>query len=187
MSYKMSRLRSKLRSFAQDTDAAIAIEAIIVLPFMIWAYVGMFIFFDAFRAEATNIKAAYTISDALSRETNPIDTAYMEGLEDVFSFLVHGNDTTSLRLTEVMWSDTSNRYEVIWSHATDSRQTWNTASVQEIKDHFPTLTNGERLIVVETSMMYSPAFNVGLDEFEFQNLVVTSPRFAPQLCWGTTC
>ena len=42
------------------------------------------------------------------------------------------------------------------------------------------------MIVVETWMAYEPIFNVGIEPRYYENVVVTSPRFAPQLKWKSS-
>lgn len=87
--------------------------------------------FDGYRQSAQNLKAAYAISDILSRETQTINDSYMG----------------------------------------------------DLAERLPVMPDGERVILVETSNEWVPAFNVGFETTLLDNFNFTSPRFAPQLCW----
>ena len=63
-------------------------------------------------------------------------------------------------------------------HATSSNVLW---VVRE------GLAEGERVIIVETSTEYTPPFSqnlTGIGGRTFVDIVMTRPRFAPQLCWS---
>ena len=55
----------------------------------------------------------------------------------------------------------------------------------------PWIASGERVIIVETAIEYEPPFSqnlTGIGERNFIDIVMTRPRFAPQLCWdGVDC
>ncbi|NHX27110.1 hypothetical protein HA397_24355 [Escherichia coli] len=54
--------------------------------------------------------------------------------------------------------------------------------------YVPIMTLGDRAVIVETWSSYSPPFNVGLNDEDFQNIVVTRPRFVPTICYtGVNC
>jgi len=44
-------LRARLRAWLRDERGTISIEAIFMLPMLCWCYVGMLLFFDAFRQQ----------------------------------------------------------------------------------------------------------------------------------------
>ena len=181
-------IASRITSFLEDTRASISLEAVLVFPVLVWAYVGSFVFFDAFRAQNTNMKAAYTVADMLSRETDAIDMEYLDGLNRMYDFLVHTpRNPTWIRVTVVTWDADEDEYVVKWSHATKGHDTWTTATLTTITDTIPMLSDGETGILVEATTTYIPAFNVGFAEMDFKNVNFTSPRFAPQLCWEDSC
>ena len=53
----------------------------------------------------------------------------------------------------------------------------------DLAERLPVMPDGERVILVETSNEWVPAFNVGFETTLLDNFNFTSPRFAPQLCW----
>ena len=70
-------LRSVLRcDFARREDGTIALEAMVMTPILFWTFLALFSIFDTFRTYSANQKAAFTVSDAISRETVPLDDDY---------------------------------------------------------------------------------------------------------------
>jgi len=51
----ISRLRRFLR---QDESGTLMAEAVLVLPFMLWSYLALFVYWDSYRAVNTVQKAA---------------------------------------------------------------------------------------------------------------------------------
>ena len=179
------RLRSDAVTFLRSDQAgSVSFETVLILPLLLWFYVGSFVFFDAFRVYNRNVKAAYTVSDMLSRQTNAINNAYLEGLTDVFDYMASQRHTSWLRVAQIRWQGSRNRYRVDWSRGTNgkNRTRIRNNNLHEIVDRLPPLVNGERVLVVQSFTEYTPAFNVGLSStITLSNFVVTSPRFAPML------
>lgn len=182
----LNRLMQKLRRFARDTRGQASIELVIFTPLLLACMTAGYVYFDAYRQKTVNTNAAYTISDALSRETDVINGDYMDGLHELLEFLTHSNDQVGIRVTMVRWNKNKNAYRRDWSKTRGplyplKNRDLNTTLVENL----PTMLHNERVIVVETSTTYSPIFNVpGLDEQELYNFAFTRPRFAPQLVWS---
>jgi hypothetical protein len=172
-----------MRRFISDGSGSVAVEAVLVLPFLFWAFLATFVYFDAFRQSAVNQKAAYTIGDMLSRETAAVNDTYVNSLQSLFEFLTKRNSEPSLRVSVAMWDEEDNRYRLDWSEGRGNRGALTEDEVNAMRDRLPNLPDNERIILVETWSTYKPAFNVGLKQDELYNLVFTSPRFAPQLVW----
>lgn len=181
----MHAIRNMMKAFFADNDAgSVSVEAILVMPILLWAYVSAFVFFDGFRTYNQNVKAAYTIGDMLSRETDEIDDTYLENLSDVFDYLTFERNASYLRFTQLHWSDDDEAYSVDWSYATNGNNDERlvTSDLLDIAHRIPPLVHGERIILVESFTNYVPAVDVGLSpSIEFRNFVPTSPRFAPML------
>lgn len=182
----LKALRTKLRRFARDTSGQASIELAIFTPLLLSLLAAGYVYFDAYRQKAVNINAAYTISDALSRETEHINPSYMDGLHEMLEFLTHSNDQVGLRVTTVRWDDNNDEYRIDWSQTRGPLYPLKDRDINDaLSDHLPTLLHNERVIVVETSTTYEPIFAVpGLDETELYNFAFTRPRFAPQLVWA---
>ena len=193
----LHRLRLISRRFQRDTDGSMPTEGVIAFAFLAWWYVASYQFFDAFRQKNVNLKAAYTISDLLSRETGydpsvtgsvPIDQAYVDGLNKVFDYLTYSNRPTWIRVTSIKYDDVDKKYKVHWS-ATSSNVTYpahNNTSINNEAWRLPVMPAGDTVILVETSMAYDPIFTFVLPSSWVSNFIVTRPRFASCVPWGTT-
>ncbi len=175
-----------LRRFAGDTRGNIALESAIWLPFVLFLLAATFSLHDAFRYKSMNIKAAYTISDAISRETDPIDDAYLDGMVELLDFLTRPGGNSSLRVTLVRYDGGDNTYETEWSRTRGSLETLETVDLAQMHDKLPAMLNNERVIVVETETYYVPPFALpGLNDAGlFYNYGFTRPRFAPKIVWS---
>ena len=183
--------------FRDDDEASLSVEAVLVLPFLLWAFLAVFTFFDVYRAKNLSLKGNYAISDLLSRETNTLDMAYLNGAENLYQYLTQSGESSWLRVTVVTCTEdcaveADRTLEVDWSRATDELDVYdNTDVMGGLKSIIPLMAEGERLIMVQTSMQYRPPFSealTGIGARTFTDTVMTRPRFAPQLCFeGVGC
>lgn len=192
----LRHLASALGRFGRDESASITVEAVLILPPLLWAFLVTFSWFDVYRVKSQSLKANYAISDLMSRETRTLDMAYLNGVEQVFEFLTRADTDAWVRVTVVRCTDDcgdpDRTLKRDWSKATDSVPTLSDADVMEqLEAIVPVIPSGERVIVVETSMQYTPPFSeklTGIAPRTLRDVVMTRPRFAPQLCWqGENC
>lgn len=174
---------ARLRLFAGDARGSLSVETAMIYPLLIFAYIATFVFFDAFRSQNVNLKAAYTISDMLSRQTEEVDMDYLNGLNKVFDYLTVSNTETWIRVSVINWSDDENKYRLEWSQATSGKASLVQADITDMADQIPVMADGDTLILMQTAMAYEPIFDVGLAARWYENLVLTRPRFAPRLNW----
>ena len=176
-------LRARLAAFAGESRGSVTVEAVIMLPMLVWAYCALFTFFDAYRQTSISEKAAYTISDMLSRETNPIDDALLDGGYDMLSFLTRSNSERRMRVTVVRYDGDNDEYDVRWSQVRGSVTAYAEGPSADFVDRLPVMVNEEQIILVETWMDYSAPFDVGLGDQTVQTFIFTRPRFGQQICW----
>lgn len=182
----LRRLVTRLRWFGRSEDGSISVEAMLILPILVWAYMGTFVFFDAFRAQATNIKAGYAIADTISRETGYITPAFLDSLYNLQEFLVSTDEQVQMRVSVFSYRASDDSYRVRWSRTRGGGANMTDAVLAQLRPNLPVMPNGEVAIMVETRVGYVPAFSVGLSDFTFEDLVVTRPRFAGQVCMNTS-
>lgn len=178
----MKSLRRQIRRFARDTRGQLSIEAALMFPLLVWVYIATFTFFETYRADSTNVKAAYAVSDMLSRQTDPVGQVQIDGMRDVFRYMTLAKQTPWIRVSVVGFDGNTDQFVLKWSNASTGHQP---ALLEDLVPHIPAMTPGDSVIVVETYMPYTPEFKVGLSSFTFRNIVVTRPRFAPQLLWAS--
>ena len=175
-----------LRRFWAEDRAAVAFEAVIILPVLAWAFIGSFVFFDAFRTYNSSIKATYAIADVLSRQVNTVFAYDIEGMHTIFDHLVRSDTGTRMRVTQIMYHGATDTYRVDWSYATAGEARLFTANLVDIEELLPVMANAERIVLVETFIPYSPAFDIGLDVLTFANFTFTRPRYAGQVPFDAT-
>lgn len=179
-----SRFVTWLRSFRDDTRGVAALEFILVMPFLFWAFMAIYVYFDGYRQSTVNLKAAYTISDLISRETEGITSEYIDSMYDLHQLLTRAESPTTLRITVVRWNNKKQIYRRDWSQARGGIEPLKNSDMEEIEHLLPTMPHNERVILVETSNTFVPVFGgVGMGNVELENFVFTRPRFAPQVCW----
>lgn len=187
----MRKFTSKLRRFWRSESGAVVAEAVIVLPMLIWAYMALFVYWDAFRSVNTSQKAAYVISDTISREKQTLPANYVTGMRDLMRFLMKSDQGVRIRVSVITWSQINNRFEVDWSRSPDNAfPQLTTASINQvaIAGRIPAMADGARATLVETEVDYHAAFDVGIADKTLKQFVVTRVRFPPKLCiTGAVC
>ncbi|WP_323763270.1 hypothetical protein [Marinovum sp.] len=176
---------SQLRQFRTETRGSVNVEAIIFMPLLILTMAVTMIFYDAFRRDSLGEKAAYTLGDMLSRETDYITPDYVDSAISLFGFLSESEDElTGIRVSVVSFDGATQSYNVEWSEVRGGHATPMTeAEVATQHDQLPNMVSGEQLIVVETFIDYEWPLNLGFDDGVLTARVFTRPRFAPQLVW----
>lgn len=104
--------------FSQNSKGAVSVELVIILPMLIWALAATAVFFDGFRTRYHAQMAAQTVADIMSRETNLFTAAYVEGMNDVFDFLVDRSIPTRIRVSSIIWDSVNERNMLQWSYGT---------------------------------------------------------------------
>ena len=179
----IKRLRFFLKEFAEEARGSVLVEAAIILPVLFWAYVAMIVFFDAYKSRSMSEKAAFTISDMLSREVSAIDLNYLTSAHNLFDILAKSQSATGLRVTVVSYSGTTMTYTMQWSQTRGLLTAYSQADLDGIVARLPKMADGETLVLVETKSIYNPPLNVGLGDLNIETFIFTRPRFAPQLVW----
>lgn len=173
-----------LRRFRDDRRGSVAIEAVVMLPILFWALVATFTFFDAYRQVGQSIKANYTISDMLSRETAYINPDYMNTAQQLYNLMTRTTTATRLRITVVRYDGPSETFKRDWSKTRGSVSPLTSAQVADLESRLPSIPHNDRLIVVETWKDYKPPFRIGIEPQELYHFSFTRPRFAPILPWS---
>ena len=178
-------LLTKLKSFRDDTKGSVTVEFALMMPLLFWAYVGTYVFFDGYRQSAINLKAAYTVGDMISRETQAINNDYMDSMFELTKLLIRTNSDMSLRVTVLRWDEEDNQYYLDWSSARGGAVAMTESQLVGVALKLPVMPDEERVILVETWNTWTPAFRVGLEQTSLDNFVFTRPRFAPQVVWAS--
>lgn len=181
----MTLLIKKLRAFRDEEQGSLAVETVLIIPILFWAYLSMFAIFDAYRQHAINQKAAYTIGDIISRETTPLDEEYLQGTRELLAYLtLNSTKDVAIRVSSVKFDGDTQAYQRDWSHNLGWEAALTDGQVQQLDTHLPVMPDNDRVVVVETFVKYDPPFDTGLQEREIRNFVFTRPRYAPRVLWN---
>lgn len=173
-------MKRLFKHYLRDTSAAVSFETVIIFPILLWAWVGTFAFFDAYRVYNTSIKATFTVADLISRQTSTVYGYDIEGMARMLDSMIRDTNGVEMRVTQIL-RDTEGNYRVDWSHGTGTQAELFTASLDALNGRLPDMANGERVVLVESFVDYEPAFNVGLNDLTFENFTLTRPRYAGQV------
>lgn len=179
------RFPSKFGRVLRDEKGSFSVEAVLMFPLLVWAFMAMYVFFEGLRESNINLKATYTISDLLSRETDEIDQAYLNGMNQVYAWLSRSANPVSLRVSVVRYDQANDRHVSVWSRGAGGATNLTQDEVDtNISPNVPIMADAASAIVVETWTTYSPIMDIGLTTTDIYNLVVTSPRFTDQLMFA---
>lgn len=177
-----------LRSFRKDTRGSVAVETVILWPVLFLALLAMAVLFDAYRARSTTEKAAFAVSDMLSRETAAVDQNYIDGVHDLFEEISTLKGEQQMTVSLVSWDSNDNTHNLVWSHSSEATGALTDADMAQLSDDLPTLVPGESLIVVQTRGTYELPLNMvrwfGTEGIAMNTFVFTRPRFVANLAWN---
>lgn len=175
----LHRLTAPLRRFLRDERGTMLVETLLILPMMLWAAFALYVYWDAYATINKVQKATYTVADILSRSRTNIGATEATGLEDLFNFLMPGDQTGRMRLTSVIYNAANTRFEVQWSCSLSPTDlpALTTTTVQALNDKLPLTSNADTLLIVETRFDFEPILDIGLNNMTLQQFVATRPRF----------
>jgi len=175
---------SLLRRFRDDARGSVSVEFVLVMPFLFWAFMATYVYFDGYRQSVQNLKAAYAIGDMISRETQAINDAYIDSMEAVLRLMTRSSVPIRLRVSVVRWDEGDDRYYVDWSRSRGYGAELTNADMIGLADRLPVMPDNERVILIETEAEYTPVFDIGMETQRLTNFTFTRPRFAPQVVWS---
>lgn len=174
----MKRMFAKYRS---DNTGAMTMEFMVMLPILLMWFAGLFVFFDAFQSWMKSLKATYTVSDILTRQT-VVDDDYIHALDGVFDSISQSktNATSFMRVSQVKNNDGT--LEMVWTTDTFEGPVLVEATIDDVRAHVPTLMDNEYVIVFQTYRPFNPLFDwVGLSDMTFENNITSPLRFTSSL------
>jgi hypothetical protein len=183
----MNALTRQMRRFRDQEDGLVMTEFLIMLPLLVWTFMALFVYWDAFRTINQAQKAAYSISDLISRQSE-IDPTFITGMQTVSEYLMNDSPDIELRITSVEYSEEENKHHVLFSRSPGGKMTQLTDSDlarSVYRDRIPIMADNDSVVIVETSVDYTPGFDVGIPLHSFDNFVVTRPRYYRRVCLTT--
>ncbi|GAB1362427.1 pilus assembly protein [Rhodobacter sp.] len=187
----MKFLTRRIRRFRDQEDGLVMTEFLIMLPLLIWTFMALFIYWDAFRTINQAQKGAYSIADLVSRQQE-INGTFVSGMQTVMEYLVNDAPNVRMRITSIKYDDISKKYAVLFSRSPGGKlpQLTNaTINQTRFTDRIPIMADQDSVVIIETEVGYKPGFKVGIPTRTFDNFIVTRPRLEQrQVCFtGVTC
>lgn len=179
----MPRIRAAAAGFRKSDDGSASIELLFMVPLLSLITFSMVTYFAAFRAQTHATRAATVMTDMVSREVAVITPAYLQGVEGLMKTLVHTDQNPDFRLTAFTYDADNSVYQVAWSKDNGAMGPLDDTAINEVAHRLPMLKDGQRAILMETSVEYTPLLDIGLGKRTFENFTVAAPRFVPQLCY----
>lgn len=188
---RMNPLLRQLRRFRDKEDGVVLAEFLILLPLLVWVFMALFIYWDAFRTINQSQKGAYSVADVLSRQKE-VDANYINGMQTLMQYLVKNGYEVKIRVTSIKYDENSGRYAVLFSRSPGGRLpalTNISVNNPDFADRIPVMDDQDSVVVVETRLSYVPSINVGVAAQEFSQFIVTRPRLEQrQVCFkGMSC
>ncbi|NNK79739.1 MAG: hypothetical protein HKP40_13625 [Litoreibacter sp.] len=179
----LSRANAHAKAKLADERGSGSIEAVIVFPVLFFLYCAVFVWFDAYRDNTLAMKATYTVSDIISRESE-IDEPYIDGLATLVDFLTESDSPAVLRVSMIEYNlqdPAENKYRLRWSYGTGGKEDLTQQALDFDSSWIPVMGDDETVIVTETSIDYASAFNVGIGLQTWENVMVMRPRFTSKI------
>lgn len=187
----LHRLARRMRRLRDEESGVVAVETMMITPFLI---VGLFMsyeFFDLYQQQSLREKATYTVADALSRETAIVDDTYIDNIKTTFDMIVRARGDTQLRISVVRFhASAGGSYELRWSEVRGDgpMQALTQAGLVNAAEVFPFMINGQDLILVESEGVHVPTLaRAIIPDQQLNTRMFMTLRFASQLCFEGVC
>jgi Flp pilus assembly protein TadG len=177
----------RVARFLRKEDGSVNIEGMLFFPLLITLIGATIVFYDAFRRDSLTEKAAFTVGDMISRQTESITPEYMNNTRRLLALMSDvPTSEVSVRVTLVRYNGNNDTYRVDWSQERGSHsQRLRSRDTRNMHDELPTMSHNERLIIVDTFVDYEWPVDLGFEDFVFESTVFTRPRFAPKIVWSS--
>ena len=205
-------MRTILKRLRKDESGSIPIEGVMGALLLLGWYAIAFEFYDAFRMRAKATKAAYTVSDLLSRQRDEVGPKFVNGMKMVYDYVSDAriSDRSWMRVSLIEcraddedWEPcdgVKKKISLISSYSTATSIPKHTdTTMKDETARIPVMSAGDMAAVVETSAFYNPVIGIGdkvllmggsgtriglSSTLRFSNFIVTRPR-SQRHVWNT--
>jgi Flp pilus assembly protein TadG len=178
-------MSASLRRFRQREDGYLVVESALILPFLLWAFVALYSYWDGYRAVTQVQKATFAVADLISREQRPVNATYINGMRRTMDTILPGDMDSEVRVTSIKWVEADSRFEVEWSARSGTlAPLLTTGTLAPLVSKIPDMSDGDTAVIVESWVDYEATFVLGgLQDTRMSQFVVTRPRFAPRIVY----
>lgn len=171
------------RRFRQREDGAVLVEGLLLLPLLLWAAFGLYVYWDAYRTINTVQKASNTVAEAFSRQESSVNAAFARGITNTMGLLMKQQKIPRVRYSSVEYVASKKRFELNWSCSLNpsAMPPWTTTTLQTVANRLPTTADGFTLLLIETEVPYEPPLNIGLNAMNIRQFIFIKPRFVSKV------
>ena len=184
----LNLISKKWRAFRSGEDGSIIAESVIMFPTLFAAVLATFVFFDAFRNQAINVQANYTIADSFSRQEEDVTNTQLVNTWRLHRFLTNSSTLTRVRVSVISYDEDDDSHRIVWSRAKGGGAAYTDRPISVLglnKNDIPIMPNEEILLVIQTEVDYEPRFSIGFGAFTFENTTYNRPRSnAENICYN---
>ncbi len=179
--------------FARDARGSVVIESLVAVLILSLGASAFFTFWDAYQSKYRTQKAAYTITDLISRQRGAsLSRPFLDGMAQTATFLMRSDRSAALRVSQVrriagQATDTTGLV-VDWSYSPCGKSALlQTATVGSVRNKLPLIDLGSALILVELEVAYDARMpSIGFGKITHRAYLSSLPRFEQQfLLTGT--
>lgn len=157
------------------------VEFVIVVPLLMLWFVGSFVFWDGFRSRSHAAKAAYTVSDIMSRYSQTVTNTDLDNLFALETKLLpRAAGAVTLRITSICYREdafgNNGEYSIHWSRSMGGGTPMTTAGIP--LNIMPVMASGDTVLLTETWVPWRPLVDwVGITNQVWRTNLVSRPRF----------
>jgi len=179
----MHRFISKsVLAFGKDENDAMTVEFVVMLPLLLFWFIGSIVFYVGFKAKSLAATTVSTVADITSRYKT-MGPAEFNQLVQLQTSLLSRYPDQGLRISNIEYDLQTDKYFVRWSQASGT-------GILPLVDKtipmaiVPAMYDSETVVLVELSFVYIPMVDwVGINPKLMQANVAISPRFEPFVTW----
>ena len=178
---QFSSLRTTSRRLLRDIRGmTITLEFMLFLPVLVFTMAGGYYIFDAYRERMLVQKAAFTLADLMSRETEALGDTYFDNMFALQGHITRRSVPIAFRASMLRWDEEDEVFSVTDTEVRGvGLEELTNEDVIGYEENLPPLSNGESLLVVTIIHGYSMVNILDDRLIQMTDTVFTRPRFAP--------
>ena len=181
MTDALTLVRRALQLLRRDErGAAVTLEYILFLPVLLFTLTGGYFLFDAYRERMLAQKAAFTLSDLVSRETMEVTNEYLDSMYTLMDYITRTARPEGMRMDVVQWDAETSSFSLTCTVTRGSGlDPLTNADVEDYDERLPALADAESLVIINTRFRYTLYDYLLNQELVLKDFVFVRPRFAP--------
>lgn len=176
----MGLIAGAWRRWLADERGSVTMEFVVWIPFLLFWFVISVVYFDAFKSRNDASKAAHTIADILSRQSEVTDDFVTELAALQANLLPRAPDGAWMRISSIRYNATEDDHEVVWSDPIGSEEELDPENIRT--SILPAMADLDTVVLIELFVPYFPFADwAGFDARVWTISIVARPRFVSSI------